>query len=41
MLAVDYGVSCDSATYALYSWYMSLALAFYVFGLPLAAVAKL
>ena len=27
--------------YALYSWYMSLALAFYVFGLPLAAVAKL
>ncbi|KAH8063109.1 hypothetical protein JL722_2271 [Aureococcus anophagefferens] len=41
VLAVDYGVSCDSATYALYSWYMSLALAFYVFGLPLAAVAKL
>ncbi|KAH8070775.1 hypothetical protein JL721_4686 [Aureococcus anophagefferens] len=31
VLAVDYGVSCDSATYALYSWYMSLALAFYFY----------
>ena len=41
MLAVDYGVSCESRAYYAASVYMALALAIYVAGVPCALVARL
>jgi hypothetical protein len=41
VLAVDYGVSCESRAYYAASVYMALALAIYVAGVPCALVARL
>ena len=41
VLAVDYGVSCESGAYRRAYVYMSLALAIYVFGVPLALLLRL